>query len=80
MPIHLPSHSYTKGETRLRDKMLLERWRKEGGVSREILWIVADLHGRSEIETKQRGFFLNKQMGWSFTVAFIHSFLLKPFI
>lgn len=42
--------------------------------------VVADLHGRSDIETKQRGFFLNKQMGWSFTVAFIHSFLLRPFI
>lgn len=48
VPIHLPTHSY------MRDKMLLERWSKERGVHREIVWIVADLHGRSEIETKQR--------------------------
>ena len=55
--IHLPSHSYMKGEAMLRDKMLLERGRREGDVSRGIVSILAGLHGRSEIETKQRRFF-----------------------
>lgn len=38
-----------------RHKTLLERWRKEGGYAGKF-----HLHGRSEIETKQKGFCLNR--------------------
>lgn len=78
--VRFPSHSYMKEEAKLMDKMPLERERREGGVSRGITLIVVGLPGRSEIETKQRGFFWNKQMSCSFIVASIYSFLLKPFI
>lgn len=58
--IHLSSHSYMKGEARLRDKMPLGT--RAWDICWGIVWIVACLHGRSEIETKQRRFFQNKEM------------------
>lgn len=57
--IHLSSDSYMKGEARIRDKMPLgtSAW----DICWGIVWIVSFLHGRSQIETKQWGFFQNKE-------------------